>query len=88
MFDVEIEPGDFIRSKLIGVVCGIVSEPATLTFGRLGAVPGYVVHLWDGRRDFIAAEDAELVAMSEDHLCRWAEAHPLYGPFQQNIDAA
>ena len=67
MSDTAIEPGDFVGSRLIGSVCGIVVRAETVAAGKL---PGYIVRLANGREDFIAAEDTELIAVSEDHMAR------------------
>ncbi|MBN9386476.1 MAG: hypothetical protein J0I20_00355 [Chloroflexi bacterium] len=58
---VTIQPGDFIRSKILSMVCGFVAERVELHLGRNGKLPGYRVRLADGRIDFIPADVAELI---------------------------
>lgn len=56
-----IQAGDFIRAKMLPVVCGFVTERIELHLGSSKRkLPGYRVKLACGRIDFIPADDAEL----------------------------
>lgn len=77
--EVQVEPGDFISSVDLPVVCGFVIRLGAVALGRL---PGYWIDGFDaiGQRgeQFIAAEDTNLIALSDEHLERQTQPrHPI-----------
>ena len=55
----QIKCGAFIKSQYSPWYCGIVVKRGTVCGGR---IPGFIVRLANGRRDFIPADDAVLIA--------------------------
>ena len=57
--------GAFVRSTLVGRVCGFVIEHVTIAAGRY-SIPAVVVSLANGAREVVPIEDVDVIAPMED----------------------
>jgi len=81
---IAIEVGDFVSSRLARTCCGLVQGAATVRLGQR-AIPGYTVVLASGRKDFIPADLAHLIAPSEEHFSRLVAAGVFVAPTGQAL---
>ena len=61
----EIEPGDFVRHKQNGFVCGFAVAHGRIEAGAL-LIPGWVVRLARGQMEFVTDDDIELICKGDD----------------------
>lgn len=64
--DQEIEIGDFVRSRLVPLVCGFVVRRGQATLGRDRVLAGYIVRDARGHEQFIDAASIERIARGDD----------------------
>ena len=58
--------GAFVRSTLVGHVCGFVVEHITITAGKQ-AIPAVLVSLANGKREIVPMQDVDVIAPAEDN---------------------